>query len=147
MDPVPKKLSLIETGRIHSFGFWLGIFIVAILADQWSKWFAQQHWSIFRNDDFAFSIPIPEPIMFGLYAVVMILVVWYIKKIWHTITDQAKLGWVLIIAGGVANIVERIVLGYVRDFLYIANGVFNVADLCIFAGVIIVLIMNRERTK
>ena len=46
----------------------------------------------------------------------------------------------LIIAGAIGNFVDRILFGYVRDFIYfelINFPVFNVADICLTVGVII----------
>lgn len=50
---------------------------------------------------------------------------------------------VLILAGAVGNIVDRIALGYVRDFIYfelIDFAVFNFADSCLTVGTIVLII-------
>ncbi len=49
----------------------------------------------------------------------------------------------LIIAGGVGNLIDRISLGYVRDFIdvrIINFAIFNVADMCITVGAFLVCI-------
>lgn len=57
-----------------------------------------------------------------------------------------RLSLVLIIAGAAGNLIDRIVRGYVIDFLYFGNlfgysfPAFNVADICITSGCIGVLI-------
>ena len=46
----------------------------------------------------------------------------------------------LIYAGAIGNLIDRLMLGYVRDFIYlqfINFPVFNVADICLTVGVII----------
>ena len=52
-----------------------------------------------------------------------------------------KWGLALILGGGLANLLERFVHGYVTDYLqfrvplaYLRKLIYNVADLCIFAG-------------
>ena len=50
---------------------------------------------------------------------------------------------ILIFAGAVGNIVDRIALGYVRDFIYfelIDFAVFNFADSCLTVGTIVLII-------
>jgi signal peptidase II len=50
---------------------------------------------------------------------------------------------ILILAGAVGNIVDRIILGYVRDFIYfelINFAVFNFADSCLTVGTIVLII-------
>jgi len=52
-------------------------------------------------------------------------------------------GLVMIIAGGIGNLVDRLTLGYVRDFVYfelIDFAVFNLADSALTVGVIFILI-------
>lgn len=53
------------------------------------------------------------------------------------------LGYGLIIAGGLSNLMDRIIAGFVVDFMNIGigtlrTGIFNVADMVIMAGLVIV---------
>ncbi|HXB43865.1 MAG TPA: signal peptidase II [Puia sp.] len=57
-----------------------------------------------------------------------------------------------IIGGGVGNIFDRIFYGSVTDFLYIQfgafqTGVFNMADLSITSGGVIILLQSLNRSK
>jgi lipoprotein signal peptidase len=47
-------------------------------------------------------------------------------------------GWIpaLVIGGAVSNLLDRLLLGAVRDFLAIADIVINIADLAVLAGVL-----------
>ena len=54
----------------------------------------------------------------------------------------------LVIAGGIGNLIDRILFGHVTDFLVlgterIRTGVFNVADVAIMLGVALMLWPNR----
>ena len=58
----------------------------------------------------------------------------------------------VLIAGDAGNLTDRIVLGYVRDFLYfrlIDFPVFNIADICVTCagGAALVLILFRYRDE
>ena len=144
-----------------SFVFWSLVGFVLIGLDQITKYLAF-HGSfgnflgpipgmrklLYLNNDFAFSLPLPLPLMFAFYALILFLIIRYLAKNWLKLGDWSRFAWTLILAGAISNIVERVVLGYVRDFVYILSGIFNLADGCIVAGVIILLIASfGERNK
>jgi len=63
----------------------------------------------------------------------------------------AAVGLVLFVAGGLSNLVDRIALGSVIDFLNIGigpvrTGIFNVADVAIMLGMAL-LLADRCRTR
>ena len=64
---------------------------------------------------------------------------------------MAYFAWMLIFAGAASNIGERILLGYVRDFIYITfykwTGVYNAADFYILIGIVILLFVNKKVLK
>ncbi|MBU6447871.1 signal peptidase II [Patescibacteria group bacterium] len=110
------------------------LFFLFVLVDQLTKYYFSDH--SFRNYFFAFSLHIPIWLMYAIYAILLGgLLYWFIvatkKTVW------TKLAFVLIVAGAISNLVERIALGYVRDFIYIHTGVFNLADFMIILGLII----------
>jgi signal peptidase II len=52
----------------------------------------------------------------------------------------------LIVGGALGNILDRIRLGYVVDFIHISFWpVFNVADICILLGVVLTLISTAKK--
>jgi len=58
-----------------------------------------------------------------------------------------KIGFILIISGLISNLIDRLILGYVRDYIPFLNITsFNLADSAAIIG-IIVLILNRNRIK
>ena len=72
---------------------------------------------------------------------------------WYTITSHELKTYMvacygLVIAGGVGNLIDRAVHGYVVDFVWmgIPNGIgtniFNVADVSIMLGVIILIVAH-----
>lgn len=63
-----------------------------------------------------------------------------------------KTGLALVVAGGLANLLERFLHGYVTDYVQfkvsfprIRKLVFNVADLCIFIGSAVMVIFGSSR--
>lgn len=72
---------------------------------------------------------------------------------WYTVTSKELKPYMvwcysLVIAGGVGNLIDRAIYGYVVDFLWVGipNGIgtniFNVADVSIMIGVITLLVMH-----
>ena len=62
-------------------------------------------------------------------------------------------GFSLIIGGGIANIFDRIVFGSVTDFLYLnfgsifKTGIFNIADVSVTTGMILILISSFKKNS
>ena len=138
-----------ERAITHSFFFWLLSFFVLVLIDQAAKLLFFKNPGGFRNYFFAFSLPVPAVLMYLIYAAALGAIICYLSKSYKTLAALTKFAWTLIVVGAVANIAERIILGYVRDFIYINffhwTGIYNLADFFIIAGIILLLI--PEKTK
>ncbi|MEF9958405.1 MAG: signal peptidase II [Niameybacter sp.] len=74
-------------------------------------------------------------------AVVLGVILWY----WRSIPENKagiwmKVALVLVVSGAVGNLIDRVFIQYVRDMIYfslIDFPVFNVADMCVVGGVIL----------
>lgn len=68
------------------------------------------------------------------------LIVFLFKYKHHTFLSYSAVA--LILAGGVGNLIDRIVLGYVVDFLYFHffPYIFNFADCCVTVGAVLFVI-------
>ncbi|MEP1766984.1 MAG: signal peptidase II [Sulfitobacter sp.] len=89
-------------------------------------------------------------ILIGLAAVICIAVFIWARK--NALTPLAKMSAGMLIGGALANVVDRVIYGYVLDFLNMSccgiNNpfVFNIADVFIFAGAL-GLIFFTDDTK
>jgi signal peptidase II len=66
-------------------------------------------------------------------------------------TPLQVLALALICAGGMGNLIDRWLCGYVRDFLNIGigpvrTGIFNVADATLMAGSLLTFLLHRRRS-
>jgi len=64
----------------------------------------------------------------------------------------ASAGLLLIVAGGISNLIDRIAMGRVIDFLNVGSGplrtgIFNVADVAIFTGVALLALGHWRRSR
>lgn len=146
--------------------FLASIGVVAIGVDQFTKWIARTHLTLgelhsYLGDTLRVQMAhnfgaflglgdsLPETWRQGLWSIgvgcVLIAVLCY--ALFGKALDR-PLEWALalVFAGGVSNLYDRMVYGgYVVDFLnvgigWLRTGIFNVADMCITGGAIIVLL-------
>ena len=145
---------------------------IMVLADQISKAVVRNTMSLYEsipvipeffhltyvtNDGMAFGINFP----LGIYVFSAISIIftgflfWYL---WSIKDDEivVRTGVALILAGAIGNLIDRILLGEVVDFLDFMIGdfhwyVFNVADSCVTVGLGFVLydslILNRKKVS
>ena len=108
-----------------------------------------------ENRDTAFSLTrsIVGPakgwllIAISCIAVVAIAVAWWKRRAKAGATESVA--FVLVVAGAIGNVADRIAHGYVVDFIYIHRWpVFNVADMAICAGAILMGVkLTRDRDR
>lgn len=118
-DQVTKSLAVTHLKRQDAFVIWDGVFELRYL----------------ENKGAAFGIMQGQKIIFVLFTTIaMIAIIWvYLKRI----PAEKKFRFldivcVLLFAGAIGNLIDRIRLNYVVDFLYfvlIDFPIFNVADI------------------
>jgi lipoprotein signal peptidase len=142
-SPQPNK-----SDHNWSFFFLSLIFFAAIILDQLVKHLAATQ---FLNYNFAFSLPIPELLMYGIYILAVSGMLYYVMKNYQSFPFYLGLAWALIFAGAASNIFERIYLGYVRDFIYFSfykwTGIYNLADFYIILGILILLFAPAKKPQ
>ena len=104
------------------------------------------HFTYITNDGMAFGINFP----FGYYiftslsVLLTLFLFWYLWSV-RTHSIVIRLGISFIIAGAIGNLIDRIFLGAVIDFLDFMIGnfhwyVFNLADSYVTVGMVLVLV-------
>lgn len=142
-----------ERDFLSSFVFWFITEVVLIAAAQIASSLlfglhfgsGQVRLFPFRNYQFAFSLPVPVGIMFGLYSCIIVGCAWYVIKNWTMLGIGERCAWFLIGAGAFSNIFERLLYGYVRDYVYVLSGIFNIADGYILLGIVLLLLLSRRK--
>lgn len=109
-----------------------------------------------KNDGVAFSILSGNRVFIILLSVLLIFVMglFMIKDIkkYPLSTDFIWTGYALLFGGIIGNLVDRLFRGYVVDFISLnivgyPFPVFNIADLCITIGVVILVIKYLKEEK
>tara|TARA_A100001011_G_scaffold386820_1_gene463455 strand:+ start:47942 stop:48427 length:486 start_codon:yes stop_codon:yes gene_type:complete len=95
---------------------------------------------------------IPKLILLIIFPVLVLVAVSIYTYVDKKLDNLSLVGFSLIIGGGVANIFDRIVYGSVTDFLFInfgsflKTGIFNIADLSVTTGMILILIASFKKS-
>jgi len=102
-----------------------------------------------ENPGIAFSVNLPMP----LAGVLMVVLLMVLLVLWLRSSGKITpyhMGLLLAIGGGGSNLLDKIRLGFVRDFVSLwFLPIFNLADVCIFVGVVMIIlgVIYGERNK
>jgi signal peptidase II len=91
-------------------------------------------------------------ILLSILPLLVLAFVFYYTITKHSISKATLIGLCFIMGGGIGNIFDRIVYGSVTDFLHIKlgafqTGIFNLADLSIVTGTLIILLNSFSKKK
>lgn len=116
-----------------------------LLTDQATKWWAQMHDLVILNAGGVFGL-FPS-VWWGVVLVVLWLILMW--QWWKMPLDWTQFGTGIIVAGGLGNLVDRLVFGSVRDFIYYPGFRFygNVADILLAVGVVVVIFSKIRQEK
>lgn len=97
----------------------------------YDKWMLSNFFMPIVNKGISYNMFSGQTIPIILASIIVLLFLAYLY-IYHK--SISKISFILILAGWLGNLFDRIVYGHVRDFLYIWDrfAVFNIADVFIF---------------
>lgn len=138
------------------------LFLVSLVSDQLTKIFVDSQFHLhesrpifgnyllltyIRNSGAAFGMKFGEPIVMFIVsvAVILLLVYLYWRGLIRPGTTYGKIGFVLILSGAFGNMIDRIRLGEVIDFIEMGIGrfrwpVYNLADIYVTIGMVLLLV-------
>ena len=136
-----KQLNRISSLRLH-WAITGSLLILCTIIDLGTKYFFYTHESaIFSrvqptlNEGISYSIGINMALIILASVICLLWIIrMYHKKQINSIT------FILIMSGGLGNLIDRVVYGGVRDFIYIGdkipifNFIFNIADIFLILG-------------
>ena len=145
-----------------SYGRWLLLAILVIVLDQYSKWLVLQHFELYQtlrltswfnltlayNTGAAFSFLNDAGGWQRWLFVVLAVIISGVLLVWLRRAQQLRLqalALALVIGGAIGNVIDRVRLGYVIDFIdwHYRDWhwpVFNIADSAISVGVVLLIV-------
>jgi signal peptidase II len=96
----------------------------------------------FENTGIAFSLPVPQSLTIILTPLIIILLLGYVSQYRHQLLLWPT--WLFIFLGAISNLIDRIVYGFVIDYIRIFTGVINIADVMILLGMLILLFTTHK---
>lgn len=127
---------------------WGILWFFLIVFDQLSKWFFQP---LSLNTGISFGFKLSSSVSLQLAFVIITfgaLSAW-VFSLFSSLTTPSRWGVILVLAGAFSNILDRVFLGGVRDWLVFPFFSFtnNIADIWITLGVACILIAGVTRKK
>lgn len=109
------------------------------------------------NTGMAYSIGQNSTIIIAILNIVIIyLLLRFMIKNYNNISNIVKISLMMVISGGTSNLIDRIIRGYVVDYIDInqifSYPIFNIADISVVLGVVLIIgnlliktIKNQEK--
>ena len=141
--------------------FLLGVIVVIVTLDQWSKWAIKTSFQLYESkpviqDVFHFTYVTNDGMAFGLsfpggkhilLIMTILLTGFIVGFLWKEKDGHplVKYGLALILSGAIGNLIDRLFYGKVVDFLDVMVGkfhwyIFNVADSAVTVGMVLFII-------
>lgn len=102
------------------------------------------------NYSIAFSLPLPDSLLVWLGPIIAVIIGWLVWVCWR----QYQRGqtdffyWGLIVAGAVSNVIDRLTLGAVFDYINLGWWpVFNISDAYIAIGVAALVSLEIKKQR
>lgn len=94
-----------------------------------------------ENTGIAFSLPVPYPLILLSNLILILMVVYLAVEELDLKNLLAKFSVALIVGGGIGNLMDRLLMGHVVDFISVGRyPYFNFADLYITVAVLLLVV-------
>nr|WP_230655865.1 signal peptidase II [Psychrobacter sp. I-STPA10] len=166
-ESISASTALIKAPKLngkHAL-LWYTLSLLVIVIDQWTKWLAEStltfhqpvpviepvlNWTLAYNYGAAFSFLADQGGWQKWFFAGLALAMSLFLSIYLTRTPRnaktLNIGLALVLGGAVGNLIDRVRLGHVIDFIHVHYAdvwhypIFNVADMAICVGVVLIII-------
>ena len=169
-----KLKDLFKKKTLTDYIIYSAILAAGILVDQLTKWLVVKNMDLYehipvirfgdtviaslyhtRNPGMAFGMLGSAPWVFNTISTIAIIAMLAYLYLGHADSKLSGIALCMMVAGGIGNMIDRIALHYVVDFIYldiINFAVFNGADSCVCVGagllvLALILEMKEEMKK
>lgn len=101
-----------------------------------------------KNVGITFDIPLPLFVIVGLTAIIVAAIVYTLIKKRDAMPIIEAIAYGLILGGAIGNLVDRVWLGYVRDWMLLfGRSAMNLADFGILGGLILLIFTPHKESS
>jgi len=123
------------------------IVFLGLILDRATKFWAQQNLANYTQNSRLFFFEIKNTDLIVVLLFFILFLIYLLSRALKSKNYLLILGLSLIIGGGMSNLVDRILLGFVIDWIDILPfSSFNIADLMIGGGIILALVSELKTT-
>lgn len=102
-------------------------------------------WQVYTNPGVAFGLPLPNWLTLLISLSIIALAGFLASKEYRGQRALPLFGWILLLAGAISNVIDRIVYQNVVDYFVIGTALMNLSDIMIMAGLVIYISSHRKR--
>ena len=136
--------------RLKKINYYFIVGIILILIDQFTKFifnninYANKYFGLVSGKNYGsafslFSNVNYYPQIIAVISIILIVILYFNKEHFKQ-NIYSKLSLITFISGIIGNLIDRILFGFVRDFLYIKDfSIFNFADIYLSVGIILLI--------
>src|SRR5579859_4796670 len=119
--------------------------VVTVVPNLLDLRYAENHGTAFSVFEHARGATTAMLVVVSIVAVAAIAVFWWKRR---TARPSTQIACALVVAGAIGNVADRVVRGYVVDFVHLHHWpIFNVADVAITLGVAMLLFASMARAR
>jgi len=131
-----------QNNKAYQYG---GIFVILIAVDQFLKFILNKYYPsvIYESQQNIIGLSSYLQLVLLIILIVIIFLLYYKNKGFK----ENLIAFVFIIAGAISNLIDRFSYHHVIDYIPIINGYFNLSDLFIFFGLVLIILNIRKKTS
>tara|TARA_Y100001970_G_scaffold17750_1_gene19961 strand:- start:262 stop:729 length:468 start_codon:yes stop_codon:yes gene_type:complete len=127
--------------------------------DQWCKFFIRTYtdftyyiiepwigWEYLGNEGVAFGLPVPNKVLIVITPIILFFLSYFFLQ-QKKPSKKFCIGYILILGGALSNFIDRILFGLTIDYFRFITSVFNIADMMIVAGAILLILEEYHNKK
>jgi len=105
--------------------------------------------TLYKNQGVAWSLPLPQTLTLILISGILLILVLFLIRAYREKNTLRIFLLTLVIVGAVSNLTDRLLYGFVIDYINILFSwwVFNLADVMITAGIVSLAIINWQKGR
>lgn len=101
-------------------------------------------WEYFANPGIAFGLPLPNWLLVLVSPLIIFGLAILLTKKYKNSSHWTSLGLILIIAGAISNLADRIIFEVTIDYIRILTSIMNLADIMIVVGAFLIVMSGKK---